>query len=150
MSASYVIDVTVACLFLLLALRTSDLTCVACLFRLVFLRTNYVICVACLFWLMARLDFPENELCYMCVACLFRLMVLRTSYVTCVPCLFRLTVLRTSNVLCVTCLFWLMARLDFRRLHRNRCVSSGSDGLHRTTSNPPLKVFFTLPVSSYD
>ena len=66
MSASYVIDVIVACLFLLLASRTSDLTCVACLFRLMFLRTSYVICVACL----------------------FRLMVLRTSYVTCVPCLF--------------------------------------------------------------
>ena len=48
-SASYVIDVTVACLFLLLALRTSELTFVACLFRLMFLRTNYVICVACLF-----------------------------------------------------------------------------------------------------
>ena len=47
-----------------------------------------------------------------------------------------------------------MARLDFRRFHRNRCVSSGSNGAHWTTflpfSSPGIKVLFTLPVSSYD
>ena len=42
MSASYVI---VACLFLLIALRMSDLTCVACLFPLMVFRKSYVTCV---------------------------------------------------------------------------------------------------------
>ena len=37
------------------------------------------------------------------------------------------------------CLLWLMARLDFLRFHRNRCVSNGSDGLHRTTFQPSSK-----------
>ena len=37
------------------------------------------------------------------------------------------------------CLFWLMARLDFRRFHQNRCVSNGSDGLHQTTFQPSSK-----------
>ena len=70
----------VACLFGLMALRTSYVTCtcVPCLFRLVALRTSYVICVACLSWLI-----PLRTSYLTSVACLFLLMVLRTSYVTC-------------------------------------------------------------------
>ena len=51
------------------------------------------------------------------------------------------------------CLFWLMARLDFLRFHRNRCVSNGSDGLHRTTFQPSCKYclhFRFLPVTQVD
>ena len=32
-----------------------------------------------------------------------------------------------------------MARLDFLRFHRNRCISNGSDGLHRATFQPSSK-----------
>ena len=56
------------------------------------------------------------------------------------------------------CLFWLMARLDFLRFHRNRCVSNGSDGLHRTTFQPSSKyclhfrfhLMTKLPVTQVD
>ena len=85
-SVSYVIDVIVACLFLLVS--THVFKNELCLMCGVLVLTH------------GTTRLPEIELCYMCVACLFRLMVLRTSYVTCVPCLFRLTVLRTSNVIC--------------------------------------------------
>ena len=83
MSASYVIDVIVACLFLLVSTHVF----------------KNELCHMCgvLVLTHGTTRLPEIELCYMCVACLFRLMVLRTSYVTCVPCLFRLTVLRTSK-----------------------------------------------------
>ena len=37
-------------------------------------------------------------------------------------------------------------RLDFRRFHRNRFVSNGSDGVHRTTFQP-LQLLSTLPVT---
>ena len=83
---SYVIDVIVACLFLLVSTHVfKNKLCLMC---------------GVLVLTHGTTRLPEIELCYMCVACLFRLMVLRTSYVTCVPCLFRLTVLRTSNVIC--------------------------------------------------
>ena len=36
-----------------------------------------------------------------------------------------------------------MTRLDFLRFHRNRCVSNGSDGLHRVTFQPSSK--YCLP-----
>ena len=42
-------------------------------------------------------------------------------------------------------LIWLMAQLDFRRFYRNRCVSNGSNGLHRTTFQP----FSSQRVSKY-
>ena len=51
-----------------------------------------------------------------------------------------------------------MARLDFLRFHRNRCVSIGSDGLHRTTFQPSSKycldfrfhLMTKLPVTQVD
>ena len=51
-----------------------------------------------------------------------------------------------------------MARLDFLRFHRNRCVSNGSDGLHRTTFQPSSKyclhfrfhLMTKLPVTQVD
>ena len=42
-------------------------------------------------------------------------------------------------------LFRLMARLDFRRFHRNCCASNGSSGLHRTTFQP----FSSQRISKY-
>ena len=96
----------------------------------------------------------------MCL-CLFRFMVLRTSYAIRVASSFRLIALRTSYVFGVTravYLFWLMARLDFLRFHRNRCVSNGSDGLCRTTFQPSSKyclhfwfhLMTKLPVTQVD
>ena len=51
-----------------------------------------------------------------------------------------------------------MARLDFLRFHRNRFVSNGSDGLHRTTFQPSSKyclhfrfhLMTKLPVTQVD
>ena len=51
-----------------------------------------------------------------------------------------------------------MARLDFLRFHRNRFVSNGSDGLHRTTFQPSSKyclhfrfhIMTKLPVTQVD
>ena len=65
---------------------------------------------------------------------------------------------RTSYITRAVCLFWLMARLDFLRFHRNRCVSIGSDGLHRTTFQPSSKycldfrfhLMTKLPVTQVD
>ena len=51
-----------------------------------------------------------------------------------------------------------MALLDLLRFHRNRCVSNGSDGLHRTTFQPSSKyclhfrfhLMTKLPVTQVD
>ena len=50
-----------------------------------------------------------------------------------------------------------MARLDFLRFHRNRCVSNGSGGLHRTTFQPSsyclhfrFHLMTKLPVTQVD
>ena len=63
-----------------------------------------------------------------------------------------------SYVTGAVCLFWLLARLDFQRFHRNRCISNRSDGLHRTTFQPSSKyclhfrfhLITKLPVTQVD
>ena len=106
-------------------------------------------------WSSARSSWARTRLVYVTImrsGSHFGYFYFRSAFVTSAS-----LYLKVPNVLCVTCLFWLMARLDFRRLHWNRCASSGSDGLHRTTENyctseggrgMGVCVFFKYPVSA--